>query len=396
MFEKKCRNTVGTSMQCARIYQSPDDDSRYEARIPSVYKSNHASNLMQLDNGDILCVWFAGSSEGAGDIKIAISRLKAGDTSWSGCRLISDDFGCSEQNPFIYDFGGGRIWVVHTAQKTRDCTRSEWEKRVASGLCQGDYGRQETAEIRVLESVDYGETFSARRILNDKPGAFCRNPILKLSNGDLLIGIWYSVQDEESIRTGLSYGRDYSACMISSDGGDTWKEYPVPNSTGRVHMQPVEMPDGTLVAFFRSRFSDRIYRSVSRDCGRTWNEPEPTILPNNNASIQAKILKSGLIALVYNHTPYLYNDSNEVRWPGYRYPISLALSDDGGVSWPYIRHVDHGDGYAGEKNQSCNQEFSYPSLLQTTDGRLHVSYTCQNRVCIKHVIVDENWIRGDI
>ena len=59
---------------------------------------------------------------------------------------------------------------------------------------------------------------------------------------------------------------DTSAVMISDDQGASWTEHPVPDSTGCVHMNVLDLRDGTLLAFFRSRWADNIY--VSRSHGR--------------------------------------------------------------------------------------------------------------------------------
>jgi predicted neuraminidase len=41
--------------------------------------------------------------------------------------------------------------------------------------------------------------------------------------------------------------------------------------------------------------------------------------------------------------------------------------------------------------ESGEDEFSYPSVIQAEDGRLHVVYTRQ-RTTIQHVVVDAEWI----
>ena len=79
-----------------------------EALIPNApYRSCHAADLLELENGDLLCVWFAGSSEGNADISIVGSRLKAGESQWSSPVKISDDPTRSEQNPSLFQHPNG-------------------------------------------------------------------------------------------------------------------------------------------------------------------------------------------------------------------------------------------------------------------------------------------------
>lgn len=79
------------------------------------------------------------------------------------------------------------------------------------------------------------------------------------------------------------------------------EEYEVPNSLGCVHMNIEKLDDGTLLALFRSRWADSTYSSHSTDGGRTWSNPIPTELPNNNSSIQFTKLNNGHLALVFNN-----------------------------------------------------------------------------------------------
>jgi len=60
-----------------RLFCPPDDEHRTDAYIPPMGDENHAPHLASLPNGDLLCVWFGGSAEGASDISIAASRLPA-------------------------------------------------------------------------------------------------------------------------------------------------------------------------------------------------------------------------------------------------------------------------------------------------------------------------------
>jgi predicted neuraminidase len=223
----------------------------------------------------------------------------------------------------------------------------------------------------------------------DKPGSFCRSPIVVLSNRDWLFPTYYSGEDRAAA-TDI-----YSTVQISEDAGRTWTEYPMLNSGGRVQASVLELDPGQLIAFFRSRAADNIYVSHSPDYGRTWTQPERTVLPNNNSSIQAIKLTSGSIAMVFNHAGS-GGDSDAVVWPRARYPLTVALSEDGGQTWPFMRHIDTGDNFAGEQNRSLNRRCSYPSIVQTRDGLIHVAYSYRGRQCIKYVRFTEDWIRDQL
>jgi predicted neuraminidase len=65
-------------------------------------------------------------------------------------------------------------------------------------------------------------------------------------------------------------------------------------------MNITPLKNGNLVALFRSRWADNIYYSQSAIMA-SWSVPEPTVLPNNNSSVQVTTLESGELALVFNH-----------------------------------------------------------------------------------------------
>ncbi|MFM2475401.1 exo-alpha-sialidase, partial [Burkholderia cenocepacia] len=177
--------------------------------------------------------------------------------------------------------------------------------------------------------------------------------------------------------------------------------------------------DGAMLALYRSRWADAIHVSRSSDHGRTWTAPEPTALPNNNSSVQWTPLADGRLAVVYNHVRAdegtarrlgLYDEIDEhgivegvepaapvqaagagrsAFWGTPRAPMSLATSSDGGETWTPRLTLDTGTGYCLSNNSrdGVNRELSYPSILQTADGTIHVAYTYW-RQAIKHVRID--------
>ncbi|HED5875269.1 TPA: exo-alpha-sialidase, partial [Klebsiella pneumoniae] len=83
-------------------------------------------------------------------------------------------------------------------------------------------------------------------------------------------------------------------------------------------------------------------------------------------------------------------------WGAPRAPMTVAISADGGESWPWLRNLDEGDGYCMTNNseQKLNREFSYPSIKQGADGNLHIAYTWY-RQAIKYVRVSPQWVKGE-
>ena len=393
------KNDKMDSLNIGKVYQVPDDPHRLEAFLPSFCVQNHASNILPLENGDLLCVWFAGTQEGMSDISIYMSRLNKGDTEWSPPIKLSDDPTRSEQNPVLFSAPSGELWLLYTAQRS---------------------GNQDTAFVRYRISQDNGYTWGPIQTLFDTPGIFIRQPMLVLDNGEWLLPVFYckTLYGEKWVGD-----YDYSAVKISADGGETWSEYEVPGSTGLVHMNIEKLSDGTLLALFRSRWADRIYASRSIDHGRTWTPPIPTELPNNNSSIQFTRLSNGHLALVFNNMNAencterrlsLYDDieddtdvkgdiageqisgnTKKAFWGAPRAPMTIAISEDEGKTWPYMRDIEVGDGYCMTNNSKdkLNREYSYPSIKQTPDGKIHITFT-YFRQLIKYVCITEDWVKA--
>lgn len=344
-----------------KIQPSSLGEGCLEAYLPNLYATSHAANLLELDNGDILCTWFSGSGEGNPDTNIVMSRLPFGADRWTVPMDLSGDPERSEQNPVLFLAPDGEIWLFHTSNEPHN---------------------QKTSRICVRKSRDDGYTWGPPAVLFRKPGIFIRQPCVVLSNGDWLLPAYY-----------CTWNGDYSVVKISSDRGKNWKEYPVAGSTDRVQMDVVELGDKALFAIFRSRIADRIYISFSKDGGHTWSVPQKSGLPNNNSSIQMARLANGHIVVAYNDST-LERDQFRVREKDgklskkpLRTPLTLAVSEDGGKTWPHTRNVQMAD----EEYLISEIGYSYPSVMQTQNGRIHAAYSFL-RKGIKYVAFNENWV----
>ena len=169
-----------------------------------------------------------------------------------------------------------------------------------------------------------------------------------------------------------SDGFNFSLVAISDDDGTNWQ--PSLPIVGRGNVQPslIQKKDGTIVSYMRDNGDapPRVQISESIDSGMTWTAAQKTEIPNT-ASVQVLKLSDGRWA-------FIGNDIDDGR-----YQISLYLSDDEGKTWKWKTHLEQvkkGDG-----------SFSYPSMLQASDGMLHITYSYQREEkleSIKYVVVN--------
>ena len=153
---------------------------------------------------------------------------------------------------------------------------------------------------------------------------------------------------------------------FTADNGLTWERTSAINDrkTGAIQPSILIHQDGKLQLLCRSTVSS-ILTSWSNDNGRTWSELTATSLPNPNSGIDAVTLKDGRHLVVYNH---LKSGRNM---------LNAAVSVDG-ITWEAAFLLE---------NNIKGAEFSYPAVIQTNDGLVHITYTW-NRKQIKHVVVD--------
>ncbi|WP_244630900.1 exo-alpha-sialidase [Aureimonas sp. ME7] len=371
---------------------SREEGLRSDALIPSPMIQNHAAFLKLMADGTLLCAWFGGTLEGKSDISIHLSSLAPGTARWSEAVALSNDPERSEQNPVLFKDRNGVLMLIHTAQVSGNQDECVLRRRALTS----PHGRIAGGEPELLPLPR---------------GTFVRAPLVERGDGAWLLPVFRCIAPAGMRWTG---SHDTAGVATTTDGGRTWDLMQVPGSIGCVHMTIVPLGGERMVAFYRRRQADFVYRSQSLDGGRTWDAPRPTDVPNNNSSIGVVRLRDGRIAMVCNPSSAttsadrrrsLYDELGEADtrpdaeggcspiWGVPRAPLALCLSTDEGRTFSE-RHViadSSGACLSNDSGDGRNEELSYPVLLEAPDGTIHIAFTYKRRA-IRHVRLAPGWL----
>ena len=298
----------------------------------------HASTIAETPSG-LVAAWFGGKHEKNPDVGIWVSRNVDGE--WTPPVEVANgvqhaDLRHPTWNPVLFQMPDGPLLLFYKAGPD---PRTWW------GM--------------LTESTDGGATWSHP----------CRLPETidgPVKNKPELIG------DRLVCPSSTEYDGWRVHFEITKDAGKTWRRIgPINDGKEFNAIQPSILihDQDKLQVLCRSR-EGSIVSSRSEDGGETWGEMERTVLPNPNSGTDAVTLTDGRHILIYNHTQ---RNSGSPRG---RNMLNVAVSENG-IDWQAAFVLEH----------TPKAEFSYPAVIQTKDGLVHITYTW-HRKRVKHVVVD--------
>ncbi len=303
----------------------------------------HASTIAQTPQG-LVAAWFGGTAEKHPDVGIWLSRQI--DGGWTSPVEVANGIQSSTLryptwNPVLFQSKEGPLLLFYKVGPSPDA----W------------WGM-------MMKSADNGATWSSARRLPDGIIGPVKNKPVQLSDGTLVCP---SSTEDNGWRLHLER---------TTDLGETWtKSRPLNDGRRQGAIQPSILfhADGRWQIVARDqRGKGNVWTAWSTDEGKTWSELQSTHLPNPNSGIDAVTLADGRQFLVYNHTQRDDLSTSDLRS---RSILNIAVSNDGKL-WQAALVLERAPG-----------EYSYPAVIQTRDGLVHITYTWK-RKRIKHVVVD--------
>ncbi|MDH5603000.1 MAG: exo-alpha-sialidase [Cyclobacteriaceae bacterium] len=330
-------------MDCSDKQKSPVvlEEFIYEladAKTPQCHASTIAASGEYL-----LSAWFGGTEEKNKDVGIWLSRYDG--AKWSvpvevvnGIQNDTLRYPC--WNPVLFQPKDGPLVLFY---KVGPSPKEWWGRMIVSE----DHGLTWSGDVKLPEGV-YGP-------IKNKP--------VQLENGEILCPT-----STEHDGWKVQIERTNSSITEWSNTGDLNDGITI----GAIQPAIFVHSNDKLQILCRTQ-QGFISRAWSEDKGKTWSAMELTSLPNPNSGIDGVTLQDGRHLLVYNPTGG--------DW-GARVPLTVAVSGDGN-DWKEVVELESlSSPEAAEKD-----EYSYPGIIQTKDGKVHIVYTW-NRKTVKHVVLD--------
>jgi predicted neuraminidase len=309
-------------------------------------RSVHVSSAVELSNGDLLGFWYGGSREGHRDVVILQSRFEQQHQRWTEPKaIISREQVADSQWRYIKKVGNSNVTRVGD--------------RLVIVFVTVSVGGWATAHMNVTWSDDEGETWS-------KPKRLVTSPFFNVST--LVRNKGFALADEQTL-----------AMPVYHELNGYWPQLLLMSSEGDIYLQRSFATDGLSLApamvpishtefgvFMRAGERGFVRRADIDIKGNQIAETVDTQVINPNASLDALRLRDGRWLMVTNP-----NKTDRKR-------LSLWQSDDQGKQWQEVLVL--------ENSTAEKAEFSYPWILQASDGLVHVVYTWE-REEIRHQII---------
>ncbi len=304
------------------------------------FASCHAATIEE-SHGCVVAAWFAGSREGADDVGIWVARREKG--AWTRPKEVEvgkDRQGRAQPcwNPVLFQPRRGPLLLFFKVGPDP----VHWWGMMASSPDGG---------LHWLRAVRLPEGFLGP--IKNRPLETPAGTILCPSSTE---GHGWQVHFE-----------------FTANNGGSWSKTPSVNDGKSIRaIQPslLDLGKGHLRAVGRTQ-EDRVFQTDSSDYGRTWGPMTLGDLPNNNSGLDATTLSNKTFLMVCNNVTRTPGE-----WSGRRSPLSVKVSSDA-VHWHEVLTLEDEPG----------EEFSYPTVIQTRDGLVHVVYTWKRKT-IKHVVID--------
>jgi len=388
----KAASTLSAAGQPEQLSQ--DGRFRFNAQFVSGAPGQavHAASLVELNDGRLQAVWFSGSREGAGNVTIQTAVMDQSTQRWGAQRTLLDRQHL-QQGLWRYIKKLGNPVIA----RMPDDSLTLWMVNVSLGGWAG-------SSITWLRSTDEGLSWSTPRRLVTSPflniSTLVKGAPIFYENGQIGLPVYHEFVSK------------FAEILRISPQGQVLDKTRIPGS--QTSLQPVVLGASPTQAqvYMRSGKAIAVMTSATDDAGKTWSATRATPWINPDSALAGVVTGTGQQWLALNthpknrevlallQSPAGGSFEGAIPWTVEASPdpeVRLSVGDYERLLGDELKARGASPAQAqayivSAKRQlcgadTCAQEFSYPYLLQSRDGYLHLVYTW-HRSRIKHVRLD--------
>ncbi len=316
----------------------------------------HAPAIVDLGNGELLCVWYQGSHESALDVGLYTARFINGH--WRPAVRLTDAQATGEELGRYEKTVGNAIFVLRPQGEL-------WLIYVSVSI-----GGWSGSHLNLKRSEDGGRTWSKAERLVTSPlfnlSTLVKGRPIELIDGSPAIPVHHQLIAQ------------IPELLTLSKTGQVIDKIRIGPATGHLAIQPTiaVLSEAEAVALLRPRRAlPRVYESRSSDGGRSWSVPRATNLANPGGPVGLVALDRKTLLLVFNNDPITEKD------------LTLAVSVDAGSTWVKLAILERV--HPGER-----AAFTYPFLTRGSDSIYHLVYANPRSREIRHIRFNFAWVRS--
>lgn len=322
----------------------------------------HGATIAELPNGGLIASFFGGTKERNPDCCIWVCRKDKGGNGWTAPQKVAEGFRSKDPgermacwNPVLFQVPEGELLLFYKIGRNV----ADWTGHLVRSNDGGNsWSKPEQLPEGFLGPIKNKPEMIDGRIICPSSTEGKGGWQIHFEISDDLARTWRKVGPipaSEALPTFMPKQNDKDDDPEAGGVADKKAEKYVIQA-----IQPslLKHKDGRLQILCRTR-NGAVGTAWSNDRGETWTPLELTTLPNNNSGTDAVTLKDGRHVIIYNNvrTP-------EGAKKGNRTPLNIALSSDG-IHWQMKLVLE----------DSPVSQYSYPSIIQGSDERIHCIYT---------------------
>jgi predicted neuraminidase len=328
--------------------------------VSGMTPSVHSATSIELDNGNLLSMWYGGTREGHTDVALYSAVFDRPKGVWGDHKNVLDRYDVADSlnryikkigNPILIKHPQGPIVLIYVS-----VSLAGWA----------------TSNLNMAVSYDEGQSWHDSKRLVTSPflniSTLVKNDAVIYTDGTIGITAYHELKGEfsEMVRVNLN--------------GDVVNQYRMTSGTNTIQPSVVVRSENDAIALIRdsSRDIQRVHLTETKDGGKSWSPYEVLKVKNPNSAVYGFSDLKGRSWMVFNDST---RDTEHSR-----NNLALAVAENDIRNWKTVHYFEN-----PELDVDLDAKYAYPWLTKSSNNEYQLFYTV-NRKSIKHIQFNQAWL----